>query len=133
MQLARFLFIQSPFEGNYGNHFNKEQIKEYVDDSLNFFVQMNKQSKSEEEQIYWGDCLDLLENWKNVKSWMDWQDTPPTIDMFNYSKKAIENMSDDKYKNILSMFEEHKKIYDLFNEKKSDEKQPTLIDVPIIF
>ena len=128
IQMAHFIYVQSQFERTVKSKFNMEQIIEYNNNACRYFDEMLANSSCEDERIYYQDCVDLMKNWRGVISWMNWQSKEPSFDMFNRSKKPVDELTDEEFHEIQNRYKEHKQNHELFNAKQLPYKLPVIYD-----
>ncbi len=120
MQIARFIYVQSPFEQNVCE-VNSRQINKYLDEALEFFEQrydkfdeISRNDKNNvfasEQKEYYKDGFELVLRWQELHNWMNWQKKMP-------KKSNFCNLQD--YINAL-------KNHELFMAKLTDKNTITL-------
>ena len=81
IQLASFIYKQSPFARSSKDKINPEQIREYVQLADKFFTEQAKRT-TEYEKTYFQDCKEIMGSWNNLTNWMNWQEKEFTIKDF---------------------------------------------------
>lgn len=109
MQIARFMYIQSPYKKHGKHKINVKEIHEYFDNALFFFMEKaNDPQNNEYEQIYYEDGLELIKKWRSLHGWMEEQFQNPDI----RNNFFISSLHGDKQKEISDI------IYDSMEDWK---------------
>lgn len=117
IQLADFIYTQSPFSHSGKEKINIRQIKDYLKNAEDFFRHKRCNAENVYEAVYYKDCLQLIDNWKGVIGWMDWQQY--LLDKLIFAAK------NEDY-NYISKYKEDAETARIFGKKLTDEKQKTL-------
>ena len=109
MQIARFMYIQSPYE-KHGKHIiNVKEIHEYLDNALFFFMEKaNDPQNNRVEETYYNDGLELIKKWRSLHGCMEEQFQNPDI----RNNFFISSLHGDKQKEISDI------IYDSMEDWK---------------
>lgn len=122
MQIAGFIYSQSPFSRSSDDKINPAQIRDYIESANKFFD--SQISKSNEfERLYFEDCKALMNSWNNLPAWMSYQEKEPHISDFippgsNLSQKELQDRK--------NAFEGFKLTHELYKSKIVDSKILTL-------
>ena len=117
IQIANFIYTQGGYCNTKGVKVNIKQINTYINETEKFFEKRLKHSNTREKRIYYRDCIELLNNWKKVSGWMEWQ--KECLDDIRYAEKI-------GAKDYIEKNKDKKHYADIFEQKLTTEEQETL-------
>lgn len=125
IQLASFIYLQSPFSHSLTDKINPSEIRKYLTSANSFFEEHKNVAKGD-EKLYFQDCCDLMKSWNNLPFWMDYQETKPNLKDYMPSNSEISYYDEEKLAQIRDEFQNRCNIYELFQNKVTTEHLVTL-------
>ncbi|MBQ7286186.1 MAG: hypothetical protein IJW73_00320 [Candidatus Gastranaerophilales bacterium] len=126
IQIAKYIYNQSPFSQSLEEKINPEQIVRYVLQAVKYFENCLENAKNQGEEVYFKDCLDVVKSQTSVIRWMDWQAKKHTIEEMLHPDDRFEDLSKETQNLILERLKGLEKGRKLFMAKSTDEHIPTL-------
>lgn len=126
IQIAKFVYTQSPFSRSLDEKIYPPQIKKYVREANKFFEECLLNAKTTQEKVYFKDCLTLAKGWQNVIGWMDWQAKEHTIEDLLPSNVKFEDLSKWEKEITMTRLKNINAGRELFLSKCADSNIPTL-------
>lgn len=125
IQLASFIYKQSPFARSSRDKINPKQIREYVQQADEFFTEQSKRAIGY-KRMYFQDCKELMRSWNNLPNWMDWQEKEFTIKDFIPYGKELSEVSQEELDIATSYLNTELEKQKLYNSKTIPNRVVTL-------
>lgn len=125
IQIASYIYLQSPFSHSTEDKINPSEIKEYIKYANDYFNEQIRNSNGY-QKTYFEDCKELMKSWNNLPDWMIFQETKPNIEDFMPPEQSISTLSEQELQNIRNHFNYLVEMHELFQSKVTDEHIVTI-------
>lgn len=125
IQIASFIYLQSPFSRSIEDKINPLEIREYILKANNFFDKQIINSTGD-KKMYYQDCKDLMKSWNNLFGWMDYQEIEPKLENYMTYNREFSEHDNVGLEKIHDRYKNHLEMYKLYQSKVTKDHIATL-------